>query len=376
MNTSQINGAELNGSTYAGHNATLQGGFVSAAMLAGVLMTGVILVGGVSSNSISSGAISTQLQGGVTSTAAYPGGTLLITINLQQGMSSDQEVGSLNLGMEPSLRDGVYSPVTVGGQVKTHVKLQAEDQVGQSSFFDGKLLRSDGLSGGFEKTAYVGGGIRGSTVLASDGVKSTYQINSNVMTLGLTLHGGVASDSAYGGKYKYNAILSGGFLTTYDIGKELDIEAILVDGIYNVDSVGGGYRISPVGNGGLESSTLFSARQQLSPTAVGGLDVNQTFDAKLRVSPRMQGGIAKTAFIGGKGITASQLLRGGIAPVAGNSLGGQLKVNALLQGAVISSAVIHGEMVQGFLDPLLNTWALEIRSATVLLEIKHPTEDI
>lgn len=377
MNNTELNASDLNGAANQGNNLTVAGGISSsAALVAGAVIT-AILTGGITTRGATEGAISTVLKSGVSSSTQL-GGKYRMTINLIGGVISSSETDSLtDLGFAPSLHSGVFSPVMVGGQIKTHVRLQPDDQVGQRSTVSSNPLRADtAINGGISKTAYVGGGIRGSTVLMADGVKSSWKLDSNTMKLGREITGGVSSPGLVGGKLFQNAKLQGGMLATWELGKEIDIEAILRGGVMCTHDTGGNLRISPVGNGGLHSTESFSAKIQLSPAANGGVYSTPLFDARYRIQAKLPQGVATTQLVGGKGITASQILRGGVSSVNGYVLGGQLRTNVKLQGIVASPNSMGGDIVQGFLDPMLNTWALEIRSATPLLELVHPTKDI
>ena len=59
-----------------------------------------------------------------------------------------------------------------------------------------------------------------------------------------------------------------------------------------------------------------------------------------------------------------------------DEFGANLVVTPVLTGGVASGESIGSNIVQGFTDPLLNTWALSIVSATQILSIETPTEDI
>lgn len=376
MNTSEFNASDLNGPSTEGHNAILNGGLELGAtgILSAALIYGVILTGGISITGDAEGRISNTLRGGLNCTNASGAG-LILTTNLQGGIVVEGQAGSLSMGFEPSLRDGIYSPSDVGGQIKTHVRLQVEDQIGSGTQLGAGFLRGYSLQDGIEKTAYLTGGISGGTVLMADGLKSTTLVSSGVMALGQSLSGGLESGWILGGQRTQSALLQGGVLWTTEMGHELDLEAILTDGTYGINQVGGDLKLDFQGEGGIESSFSFEAKQKLSPTSNDGISKAGVLSAKYKIPAKLQLGVSKVAFLGGKGITASQVLRGGISP-AGTPLGGQLRVDAKLQGALVSSGILHGDMVQGFLDPQLNTWALEIRSATIPLEIFRPLSDI
>lgn len=373
MNNGSLNGFGLDATINGGENLTETGGITCDSILSSLLISSAILVGGMFSVSDAEGQIPTVLQGNIGSTSGV-GGSFAITIVLQGGITEQHSVGGV-LDFAPSLRGGIKVNPSVGGQLKTHVLLQTS-QLGQRSVTSGEPIRADtALNGGVYGTGYITSYLVSDTVLLADGVKSDSIIDSVDMELGASLDDGVSSTSSVGGSLKYPCYLRGGVLWTDLVGKEIDIDALLQDGIQYLNSMGGTLKISPVGNGGINSSATFSARQQLSPAANGGVASSAYLDSKFNISDRLFGGLTSVNILGGKGITASQILRGGITPAAGNSLSGSLKANAKLQGAVTSHSIVGGDIVQGFLDPLLNTSALEIRSATVLLEVLHASLD-
>jgi hypothetical protein len=374
MNDSQINGEVLGGSSVMGNNATCTGGIASACVLAAGYFISAILSGGISSDPSVGGRTATLLQGGCESTST-PGGIQFITSVLRGGISKDCEVGSLDLGFSPSTTGGVESDVSFGGQLRTHVRLQTEDTLGFLSIVGGLYKLSHGLTGGVYSTGYPGGGIRGGTVLISDGIKSNSVVSGTIYT-GRALSGGVYSDEQVQGKLRYPAILSGGILATHEVGKELDIEAILKGGAIQVGELSPHpMRIGSALNSGMGSNTLFNAKIILSPNSNGGVSSNATFDSKYKISAKLHGSLASSSVIASSGITASQRLQGGVEST--ESSDAKLRTHVRLQGVVnTSSNSLGGDIVEGFHDPLLNTWALEIRSATVLLEIFTPESDI
>jgi hypothetical protein len=376
MNTSQVNGSALNGSPVEGNNITLSGGFGTACFLSAALIANAILSGGIFNTPATGGNVSTLLSGGIESTTTVDG-NYFMTANLGGGIFSENFIDSVRLASSPGLTGGIESSSSFGGQMRTHVRLQSDDQVGQLSIVDGNLHRFSGMRGGIEGTSIIGGLITGGTFLGSGGVHSTSSMggllqHTDRLVLG---EGGVYSDSAMGGSLKNGVILTGGFLLTHQLGKELDIEAILTDGIYNVGQMSTHpMQISCMMNSGMGSYSELQSKVKLSPFCNGGVSATAQLGGTQRISAKLQGGVTSTHTLTSNGIKASQILRGGI--VSNVTHDAKLRTHVRLQGGLVSAGnSVGGDIVEGFRDPLLNNWALSIVSATVLLEIFTPESD-
>jgi hypothetical protein len=376
MNDSQLNGFDLNSTSVFGANAILTGGLVSTVAVSSKAVISAILIGGLFSASDAEGAISQRLQGGVYSTPSV-GGKYRTSAFLKGNIISSCQVNSKEMGVNPSLRDGVYSASTWGGTIIADAKLKPKDQPGQNSSVGSNVMAiGHVLTDGIKTTGYVMARLAGGHVLMGDGIKSKSIIGESDIKTGRLLSGGMASTVTVGGKTKWPAKLTGGILGTWELGKEIDINAKLQGAVYGLNGVGGTFLINGVFSGGIQNSNLFTSKQQISPFANGGVESSTEFSAKYKIIAKLQQGVSSDNMIGGKGITASQVLRSGLTSTTNGLESGQIKTYPRLQGYLASSQSLGGDVVPGFLDPLLNTWALEIRSATVILEVKHPTEDI
>lgn len=373
MNLSTLNSNALNSAPRYGNNAVLAGGILAMCLLSSSSVVGAVLSSGITGQSLISAKFETRIKGGVECTNSVGGGQKMTT-NLMYGIYSVTEVGGLQ-GFEPSLRYGVSSPSFFGGQLRTHMYLQSEDTVGFASNVGGNLLRSDALYGGVSSTAYMGGGMNGSTVLASDGVKSSSKVGGLMKGVKFALSGGVTNASTLGGAWHYNAILSGGFLNTHLVGKDIKIEILMKEGVFSIGEFESPVmNISPVLNYGLSSNMLFGAKIKISPNNNGGFEQTNTLNGKYKIYAKLQGGFESASKIEGKGITASQWLKGGSS--SSSTVNAKLFTKIPLSGGMYSNPILGGDIAMGFLDPLLNTRALEIRSATVKLEILTPIKDI
>lgn len=374
MNNSSLNGSGLNGSGSNGNNASLSGGISTTKNLSASFIISAVLAGGLFVDLEAKGAISQKLQGGIEATQSV-GGKHKIENKNQGGIYVTTLIDSLELGLEPSLKSGIFSFNSVGGNLSASAVLTTT-QLGVGSTVDSPVMgRGTVLVDGIRTSSYVTGNIVGSTVLFGDGVKSTTQLGGDVKS-GRLLSGGNSSNWEVGGKYHYPAYLSGGIYKLTEVGKEIDISPLLQDGIQSVNSLGGLLRLHSVGNGGVERSFTFDSVLRISPNLSQGVSSNHSLVGSIKIDAKLQGGINTENYIDGSGIIATQRLTGGITFGPSKVDGGQILGDAVLTSGLSSSSQVGGDVYQSFVDPLLNTWALEVRSATVLLEILHPNEDI
>jgi len=373
MNTGQINGFALNGGAAGGNNATLTGGLTVASALSALMISSAVLAGGVYNTPTSGGRVSTALNGGVSSTQTLTG-DWFIAAALRDGIKSEGEVFS-NLGRADGMRDGVYSTSGYGGQVVTNARLQPDDTVGDSSQVGGGMLRSAGLLSGVAGSSYVGGNLRGSTVLIADGVKSTSKVGGNDIGSGRFLSGGVSSTATLSALLWNNGIFSGGFLSTSLVGHEIDISALLQGGMSQVGVSGSPVmRISAQLHGGAVSDPDFGALLIASPASNGGITSDASLSASLNVWAMLSGGLFGGDTADSKNVAATQILRDGMA--SGSLFSADLRTAIWLLNGASSSQSIGGGIVQGLQDPFINNSALEVRSATEQLSIIHPLQDI
>jgi len=375
MNDADLNGFDLNASGMTGNNAVLSGGLSSSLLLTGTILIGILLQNGFTSTSKVDGQITKTLDGGTYSLSSI-GGNYKIDKRLTGNIYSNSNVDSLEMSVDPSLRDGIYSNGSFGGQIIGSAWLKPDDQPGQQSVVGGKMAIGHALLGGISTSSYVIANLRGGAVLLGDGLKSTAKVDSNDLKSGRSLPGGVFSTTSVGGKYKYPAFLTGGIQSSWELGKELDINALLQGSVYMTDLMGGGLILNSVNSGGITSNSNVDAKLLTISILKGGLDSISSVTSNLKIGTVLQQGIYSAASIGGKNIIASPLMKDGIYSVNGSSVDGTLHLRSLLQGSLSSNNSLGGNIVLGFVDPQLNTWALEIKSATVLLEVKRPLSDI
>ena len=452
MNLGPINSFGINAASGGGANATLTGGLVSAMAMSALLIGGAMLSGGVFTEGASGGQVSTMVSGGAYSDSGV-GGKQFYTANLSGFIDSEGVVGS-SLGIASGLNGGCYSPSDFGGELLCNTRLQVADTVGDTSFIDGGLIYSAGLSDGVFGNSWLSSNIVGSTVLITSGLFSDSAIDSGLQR-GSAMEGGFASNQEVGGTYLYGAILSDGIPSQHVLGDSLQVGAMLQDGIIHVGEVGSpSMRISTEMDGGISSHTDFTAQILISVHGNSGVFSNQTLIGYLRKDEKLLGGVQSSSFSDSQGMLAAQRLQGGVVSTgyaaSAQAIGaylsqgttttsdtnGQLRTHARLQGnwvsaaeldgqivsdtrlydgitssssvyaaaaispmllggmsqecfidgrrlampfltsGVVSGVTVGGDIVQGFKDPLLNTWALSIASVTPILSVETPLQDI
>ncbi len=361
MNIGQLNGFNLNSTAQGGNNAVLSEGITSSSVFTALLLASAILTGGFYSEPTSGGRVSQTLIGG-SYTNSVLGGTQFRTANLQQGISVNSSVGS-NLGIASGLNGGNYSGSGYGGQVKTHIKLQTADTVGDTSVISGLIRFGSGLNAGVFSNSWLTSQIIGSTVLVAGGLSSTSVLDSTLNT-GRILSEGADSFNELNGDLKLTLLFQGGVSSNTVLGQSLSINPKLQDGIVQVGVVG-----SPVMlinahlNDGIGSNTLFMAQAKLSPNSNYGVDTNSFIDAKMRKYAVLSGGFSSLSLVDSIALKATQKLPGGITStdvltagyiigshldlgIASNtSLNGDLRLGIQLISGIENTSEITGQLV-------------------------------
>ena len=148
--------------------------------------------------------------------------------------------------------------------------------------------------------------------------------------------------------------LPGGVLSDSEPGGYIDIDAVLVDGTGSTNVTNSLLVVGSVLSGSVDSTDSIGSLQVISALLKEGIEATGFMDASKTTSSLMTG-----PFGFSNGIT-----------------GGELTGVSLLTSGVASSITVAGDIVQQFEDPLLNTWALSIRSATPILSLKTPLQEI
>lgn len=351
MNIGLINGFLLNGPTVKGNNALLAGGIVVASIFSSTaaISASVILKGGMSANTIGSGQITNSLFGGLSSNS-YLTADWFITTVLRDGIKVDPVLHS-RLNQSPSLRYGVHTVGDVGGQLVSSPKLQNPSNVGSLAFVGGTVLRDTNLNFGVHSYAVAGGNLVGGLVLMNGGLVSTAKVGgSNREMGGFSMRDGISNTVSIGGKQFITGILSGGFITTPEVGKEIDVEAILTGGTLLVGVTGSPpMQLSPRLNNGVGAYTFMDSTLILSPNSNGGLFKDDTFNANQIITARLQGGVGSTITLDSKSMRAAQTLLDGLS--SGTLFGARYIINDRLPGGVATTATLSGKYhINGYLQ--------------------------
>lgn len=374
MNSSRFNSAAFNGRATVGKNATLSGGVSKTSTIAALLVVNAILVGGLFTASDAQGSVSQKLLGGMSSNCFMNAGWQQDLFLSGPVFSTSFVAGDMI--SDPSLRGGIQSPSDWGGTIIADARLQPDDQVGQSSVVGGGISISRILVGGLDTSSSVGGGIQGSIVLVSGGLVSTSFCDSPDIKHGRALTDGVYSSCTVGGTTKWPAYLTGAIFSNAELGYQIKINALLQGAIYHVGEMGGTILLDASLQDGIQKNDQIDSRILVSPNLLDGFYANTTFSGELFTSVKLQGDLGSDSLLDSPGIIGSTVLSGGINAVSGDTFDAGLLSNVLLQGIVSSTNSLSADIVVSFSDPRLNTWALEIKSATVLLEVRHPLSDI
>ncbi len=374
MNTNRFNSAPFNGKAVVGKNATLTDGVSGTSVISALLVANAILVGGLFSVSDAQGSVSQKLLGGMSSNCFMNAGWQQ-DLFLSGSISSSCFVAG-DMNSDPSLRDGIQSPSDWGGTIIADALLQPDDQVGQSSVVGGGMAAGHILTGGVDTTSITGGGIQGSIVLVSGGLVSTSVCDSPDIKHGRQLDDGVSSSCSVGGTTKWPANLTGSIFSNAELGYQIKINALLQGSLYHVGDMGGTILLDAPLQDGIQKNNFIDSKILVSPNLLDGIYADTTFSGAITTAVRMQDGMGSNSFFDGPEIIGSTVLSGGINAETGDSFDADLLSNALLQGIVSSTNSLSADIVVSFSDPRLNTWALEIKSATVVLELRHPLSDI
>lgn len=413
-------------------NAVLAGGIESAPTAGGRVSS--FLSGGISSGSQASGnwVITTMLRGGALSdgivtsnlgrapgmqsgveSPAFCGGQMLTRVRLQSadtvGMSSGMN-GSL--AISAVLAQGVTSTSYASGNIRGSTVLMA-DGIKSNGFLSGTAYTGMALSGGTNSTstlsarwfysAKLQGGIVATEELGKEldidarlqgGVIQVGAMDSPALRIGSHMVSGIAQFNSLSSLIIVSPASNGGVSSDSAIQSGLRVSARMQDGIESNDftdsvNIVAGQKLL----GGIDSSASFNAGQRINVRLQNGISATQHIDAQQIATARLQGGNANTATLY-SGILTTAFLTSGIQ--SGCTLSGVLTTHAFLRDGLASTDLygaglrttialtdgfssgddLNGNIVQWFLDPLLNTSALEIRSATEQLSIVSPLEDI
>lgn len=415
MNLGQLNGFGLNASAGGGNNATLQGGFASTSVCVALLIGNAILTGGITNTPTTGGSVSRAVSGG-TYSECFIDGTQFKTANLQGSIYSTNEV-YCSIGRAPAFTDGVYTNSAYGGEIIGSTVLRVVDYVGDTNQVSASMSVVNGVLSqwhyGFDGTNSVGGNYK-ITAKLPDGIRSSDSVG-HVLTIGMVLKGGLLQlNECSSPVLLVSPMLNGGIHNHTLFNAQAMLSPFSNSGVEGTDALGGKQRIGASLSDGIETTDAFfsiglKATQRLPGGGIstGSVQGTQVISARLhegiftdsivvgesRIGAKLQEGFIKTCmaqayyridahFVDGiyslskpeGNLQLSCLLPDGFETT--NAIGGNRTAVSLTKDGMASTHQIGGDIVQGFSDPLLNTWALSLRSATPILSVLTPNKDV
>lgn len=352
------------------------------------------------------------LQDGIYSPSDY-GGQLIAEAKLQTAdtVGFNSEVGGNIIGSTILVSD-IYGTNYVGGNIIGSTVLLA-DGLKSTSVADGNIYTGRIITGGVSSSASLDG---------------RYFITARP-------YGGILNFHSVGHEVDISPMLQDGLIQLNEMHGAIVSGAMLHDGNWSRTQFEAGIRISPSFGGGWESGQQLSALAAVgamltggsssacfidsmqinaSQVLVGGITSSCQINALLMAGARLQDGVSASGAPGGNSIISAMLtgsnlsgcatdsgllieavLMGGVTSLA--ALNGEIKTQIFLPDGVSStysfdsqilssptlaggvesaSSALGGDIAEMLEDPLLNTWALEIVSATEVLEIVTPEGDI
>ncbi len=378
-------------SNIVGSTVLVAGGLHSSSQLSGDLLNGRILAGGASSNCL--------LSGGY-----------LINGCFQDGIVSWSSTGK-GLHISPILYDGILQVSTVGSPV-LRLGANLSNGMGSNTLFTAQILLSPNSNYGVDSDSWLFAGMRKSVVLTggfgqtsvadSVALKATQKLTSGIASTNALdallvssphLNSGSSSNSQLNGNQVVGAKLQGYVSSVNQVDSVLVASMQMLGGFVNTSVLAGDLYLFLKLQGGLSSEQTMNAELISSPHLDDGIGCASQLLGNLKINAFLQNGINSSHILGGN-LLASPFLQGGVGSVCVGS--GFLKADAKLSdgiykssglnanlltvskltGGIASNKTVGGDIVQGFKDPLLNTWALSIVSATQILSIETPTKDV
>ena len=396
----------------------LQQGVHSGQALKGILGLPARLLYGVESDSAFGGDCVVSLESGSP-----------LTWNPRQGVGMQRGfLSTSRLGNKMSITVRLQSGIVAVGEIDSPVmNIEARPYGGCSSSksFGAKLSAAVVNSSGVFSSADDYGHLAIGAVLSS-GCTETDTLSTPNIRVSPRLHQGFASNNALGGLVRSAIRLQDGVYSDIIFQSGYIKDCILSLGIANSEKMGTSlgwqdFCIGAVLSDGCASGSSFDAHISLLiwVRLSDGTNSSDSSGALLQLSPRLQGGVShgsesvsgaqalscvltlSTGITGNTSLTDAQYQIGAVLPSGVSSLyeelggkllvcvnltggadstersGGLQRIDARLQGFGCSSTYrFYGDMYSPFTDLQLNTWALSLLSATEILSIATPLEDI
>lgn len=361
---------------------------VSISELKGV---GAVLTGSLESSSDVGGdpVFNVVMTNGIVSYDSI-GHELDIQAILHEGVQQISVVGSPVMRLSAELDDGMASNTEFVAQIKISPK--SNDGVVSDAILDAKSAVGARITGGISNTSVCHSEMLRAAQRLFGGCTST-KIFQGTQTISPHFNEGFGSSSYVSSNYRISVDLKNGIQTSSGIFGEYIIGSNLYSGVSDISNLSGNLIGGVVFTGSLESTNQCSGQQQLNALITHGCYGNSEVTAALKVAAVLSlgnstnhelgalqtiqavlhGNTDSTEFFSAN-LTTSLLLLNGMSQYS--LLQGNMHIVSLTTGGVSSEDSLGGAITEGFTDPNLNNRALSIRSATVLLSIKTPTEDI
>jgi hypothetical protein len=314
--------------------------------------------------------LSAGLYSGISTTSYVTAYLKSQVILMADGVKSSSDLGGLMRCGTP-MSDGISADSIVGGEYFTTARLSGS-LYSSSSF--GKELDIDArLQGGILQLNTVDSPVMCISPMLSEGFLNNTTFLAQII-LSPKSNDGILVDSIFDAKYCIDARMSGGIQGS-DFTNSISLKAAqkLPGGINSSSSVGSVLITRVMLSSGIESIGVTSAKLIASVIHWNGFASTGSIGGSYRIDAKVTDGIKSTNTLNSF-VLVSPLLKGGVQDTG--YLDGNRTAVSLLTNGIASSHKVSGDIVQGFADPLLNTWALSIRSATPILSISSPIKDI
>lgn len=316
---------------------------------------------------------------------------LIYSAGLSDGIFSNSWLFSNIVGSTLLITSGVFSDSVIGSELQRGTIMEGgfvSNQVVGGTYLYGAIL-SDGIP-----AQHVLGDFLQVGAVLQDGIIHVGEVGSPSMRISTEMDGGISSHTDFTAQilisvHGNSGVFSNQTLVGYLRKDEKLLGGVQSSGFSDSQRLLAAQRLQ----GGVASTSKAQGLQAISAALLGGLTEDSQLVGVLKASPKLQGAVVNSSLVDAAVIsgarlsdgvtsqaslqanmTTSSLLLDGMG--SDSILGGRRLVIPLLTGGVVSGFTVGGDIVQGFKDPLLNTWALSIASATPILSIETPSQDI
>lgn len=318
-------------------------------------------------------------------------GGLIYSAGLSDGIFTNSWLSSNIVGSTALITSGVFSDSVIGSELRRGTDMEGGFVSNQA--VGGTYLYGAILSDGIPAQHVLGDFLQVGAVL-QDGIIHVGEVGSPSMRISTEMDGGISSHTDFtaqilisvhgnsgvfsnqtlvGYLRKDEKLLGGVVSTNFSDSQKLLAAQRLQGGMVSTGSLGGAEVIGAQLSAGNSGVSVLDGQVRTHTKLQGWLFGGATLDGALISSPRLHAGLVSTGFVDANA-KITQILLGGV--FQSSFIDGRRLLEPLLTSGVVSDVIVGGNIVQGFEDPLLNTWALSIASATPSLSIETPSQDI